>query len=612
MLEIGLMGEVTIVRDGETLQLPQSRKTLALLAYLVMTGRMQQRDRLCSLLWEVPNDPRGALRWSLSKLRSLVNEPDKKRILGDRNRAGFERLGAAVDALALREAVRDDLAGMTLDRLEALAAASMEPFLEALELPDCQEFQAWRRAEQDELILLHMRLLHILIRKLATDRARTKPFQRMLETVTRNFPEIEAEAEWLASGPLTVLDVNEADAAIALPEKPSIAVMTFENMSDAADHDYFAEGMTEDIVTALSRFKLLFVISRNSTAAYRKRTVDVRRVGRELGVHYVLEGSVRKSGKRLRVTVQLIDAIRGYQVWAESYDREAEDIFAVQDDITQHIAVTIEPEVMAAEMKRAHLAKSRDPNAREYFFRGMWHYARYSEHDIAEALQIAERGLAAHPENAELHTLVALTCHLNFMYGWHGPRTEMLARAVEAARKAVEQDGQNARVFRCLGVIDLHSKHHDLAIADFRRALEINPNDADGYALLGNALGYTGDYDGALENIRKAVRLSPRDPFVTSWYVYMAHAATIAGHDAMALEWAIRIRQEKPSFPVGFRIAAVAHAHLGHVEEARREIAGLLSVSPGTTLDIVRMTVPIKDEAAMERYLGALRLAGVL
>lgn len=611
MLEIRLLGEISIFRDGEALDLPKSRKTLALLAYLLVTGHHHRRDRLCDLLWELPDDPRGALRWSLSKLRSLVDEPDVKRIVSDHNGVMFERHGAKVDALSLREAGDSHIEAMSVDQLVTLAMSLNGSFLEDLELAECHEFQAWRTAERNELVAIEGRILQALVGKLTPNSARAKEFVRRLDIFRVRFPDVDLDVEGARFDPLLSLNVRDDDGAIPLPDKPSIAVLPFENLSDDPDQDRFVDGITEDIITALSRFSLFFVIARNSTFAYKGQPTDIKRIARELGVQYVLEGSARRSGGQLRVTAQLIDAISGHHVWAERYDREMTDTFAVQDDLTEKIATSIGPEVMRAEMNRAHGKRARDPNAREFYLQGMWHYARFSEVDNEEARQIAEEGINAHPDDAELYTLLALTNQINFMYGWHGSRLESLHRAGEAARQALGLDADNPLIQRCQSVVHLYEKEHGLAIEDARRTIELNPNDADGHAQLGAGLGYSGDYSGALENIRNAVRLSPRDPFLATWYNNLAHAATIVMDDEIALEWANRMRRARPDFPGGYRVSAVSLIHLGRAEDAKSEIQQFLRLAPSTRIEDIRLTVPIKSEAAMERYLTALRSAGL-
>lgn len=611
VLEIRLMGDVSVLRDGEPLELPQSRKTLALLAYLAVTQRRHHRDHLCSLLWENPDDPRGALRWSLSKLRSMLDETDSKRIVGDRNTVAVDLLDAKVDVLLLREAIESEHENSPTEGIRDLADSITGSFMENLELPECHGFHLWQRAERSELATLNLKLLTTLCQSVGPEDKNAKRYERSLERVSSEFPDEASEILDAARPPAGMLEVHDKSGNIQLPDRPSIAVLPFQNLSGMADQDYFVDGMTEDVIVAMSRATEFFVISPSSTFTYKGQQSHPSTVARELGVHYVLEGSVKRSDTRVRVNVQLVEGATGNHLWAEQYDAVMADIFSIQDDMTRKISARIGPEVLSAEMKRANRSKLPNPNAREYFLRGMWHFAQTTEHGMAEALKIAESGIEKHPEDAELHTLLALANILNFIYGWQKPRLDSLGLAVDAARRAVEIDAFDPRVYRCMGVVDLYAKRHENAVEDLHRTIALNPNDSDGHSVLGGVLGYSGDYEGALKNIQQGVRLSPRDPFLFSSYNYMAHAATVAGRDDVALEWSSRVRREMPGFPGGLRILAVSHVHLGHLDKARTEIQELLELAPHTTLEDVRLTVPIKDEAAMARYLEALRQAGL-
>lgn len=611
MLEIRLLGDIAILRNGKAVELPKSRKTLALLAYLAVTQRSHHRDRLCALLWELPDDPRGALRWSLSKLRSLVDEPDHKRIVSDRNSVGLELEGAGVDANSLRSELDAGGQKPTAEQLAKITGYLSGSFLENLQLPECREFQAWRTAERIELAELQLVALHTLLEKAGSNGKESRRSMQAIESLRQEFPELDVDTPGVKVDPLVAIEVSSKAGEVPKPDKPSIAVLPFENMSDDAGQDYFADGITDDVITALSRFSLFFVIARNSTFAYKHMHKDVKEIARELGVQYVLEGSVREVRGRIRITAQLIDATTGHHVWAERYDRQMDDVFEVQDDITEKIVTSIGPEVMSAEMNRAHNVQSRHPNARELYMRGMWHFSKFIKEENENAMNIAEEGIAYHPDDALLQTLLALTSQIDFVYGWKLPRQDSLHQAQKAAARAVDLDAHNPRVFRCLGVVELYSKRHDRAIAALERTIKLNPNDADGYALLGGVHGFAGNYALALENVQKAVRLSPRDSFLVNWYTYMAQAATIATNDDVALEWARKAIGEKPAFPGSYRVAAVAEAHLGDLAGAKADADMLIKLVPNTSLQNIRQTVPIKSETAMDRYLGALAQAGV-
>jgi TolB-like protein len=611
MLKIRLLGEFAIIRDGETLTLPRSRKTLALLAFLIMTNRRYSRDKLCSLLWELPNDPRGALRWSLSKLRALVDMDEHRRIIGERNYVSFDSTDVEVDANALRIASEQGFDEIPLDILRSMAQEYEGEFLENLELPECQEFQAWRTGEQSQLAQLQADLLVTIIKKLKSDEQSQNHNRWKLEELTRSFPEISIASRSQFGDPLVELGVRNTNGLIPLPDKPSIVVLPFTNLSGQPDQDYFVDGLSDDIITALAKFSMFFVIARNTSYTYKGKLLDTKKIGLELGVQYILEGSARKIGGRVRITTQFVAAATGRNIWAERYEREIGDIFAVQDEITTKISTTVGKELLNTEMTRAHQGDNRDVNAHEYFLRGFWHYAQYKADNNRKALKIAEGGVKEFPNQAELHALVSLSALIDFIYGWNRDRINSLTGAMASAQRAVELDKSNPLCYRCLGDALLYAKRHEEAIRTLERGLALNQNDADSFMVLGGALGYAGNFDKAVENIRLAARLSPRDPFSVLFYHFMAHSAMVAGHNDMALKWAFKVKEEKPTFPGGYRIGAVMLALTGRVEEAKSDLETYLKFAPNTTIEDLREVLPIKHDTDMDRYLGALRLAGM-
>ncbi len=610
MLEIRFLGEVSVIQDGERLELPRSRKTLALLAYLVVTGRRQRRERLCSLLWELPDDPRGALRWSLSKLRNLVDDATNKRILADRNGVAFEAQGAKVDVLDLKRVAENGYHPYSEDHLAEMARICDGTFLESLDLPDCPEFQAWRTGERVSLARTQARVLQELLAHPEYVRKEGRRLQEALESLNREFPEIDMESTILGDL-LTGLNIKNESGAIPLPDKPSLAVLPFDNLSGDPSYEFFVDGLTEDIIGALSANKLFFVISRMSTRAYKGRSVEPRKVSTELGVQYLVEGSVRKSQNKVRVNAQLIDATTGHQVWSNYYVREYQDIFSVQKEITEHITAAVGPEFLTAELDRAHRQVTLNPDAREYFLRGTWHLRRFSRDDQAEVYRLAVEGLEAHPDSAELHGLRSISCNVAFLYGWLRPREESLRIMLEAGEAAVSLDNTNAYSYRAQGLANLYARRHEEAIGNFQRAIELDPNDSDAYAHLGGTYGYSGDFQTCFENVTEAARRSPGDPFITAWFNYIAQAATITEQYKLGLDWGIKMRRLTPHFPGAYRVSAVCLAHLGRMDEARENANRFLDFAPGTTLRDIRLTVPIKGQTATDRYAEGLRLAGL-
>jgi TolB-like protein/Flp pilus assembly protein TadD len=398
---------------------------------------------------------------------------------------------------------------------------------------------------------------------------------------------------------------------LPLPDKPSIAVLPFANMSGDPEQEYFSDGITEDIITALSRFRWFFVIARNSTFTYKGKTVDVKTVAQDLGVRYVLEGSVRKVGSRVRITAQLIDAPTSHHVWAERYDRDLKDIFAVQDEITENIVTSIGPEFLSAEMRRAQRRDVRSLDAWDCIMRAAFHHSRYRKEDVAEAQRLLQKAIELDPFNAEGFCLLAFTHLMQEQFGWSESADQSIQEATKAAENAIAIDDRDAWAHTALGLVDLISRRYDDAIRRLKRAVQLNPSLANAYGALGQALALAGEYAPAVEQINKAIRLSPRDPFLVYWFGHLGLAAFAEERYDIACEWAAKVIQENPCFPGGHRLLAASYGQLGRIKEAQAGLKEMLLLMPGMTIDDVRKQVPFKDPVHMERYLGGLHKAGL-
>ncbi len=407
-------------------------------------------------------------------------------------------------------------------------------------------------------------------------------------------------------------DFPHGDIAHPLPDKPFIAVLPFANMSGDPDQEYFAEGITDDIITDLSKFGLFFVISRNSSFAYKGTSVDVKDVARDLGVQYVLEGSVRKSGDRVRITGQLIDAIEDKHIWAERYDRKIEDIFEVQDEITHSIVTSVAPEYLSAEMKRAQRKETRILDAWDFFMRGYWHFMRFTKDDNAIAQGLLGKAIERDPNQANYHGLLASTHALATFYGWSKSRDQSFHKALESAERGLALDDQDALVIRSAGLVHFFMKNHDIALAYYKRAVKANPYEAESRALLGAALGVAGDYDAARHQFETAMRLSPRDLHIATWYNYLGIAAFVVGRDEEAAEWSVKAAQSSPQFPGGYRTLAASYGNLGRLTEAAAAREKLQELLPHLTIADLRASLPyFKNPEGLERYLEGLRRAGL-
>ncbi len=359
---------------------------------------------------------------------------------------------------------------------------------------------------------------------------------------------------------------------LPLPDKPSIAVLPFANMSGDSEQEYFADGMVEEIITALSRIRWLFVIARNSSFTYKGRAVDVKQVARELGVRYVLEGSVRKGGNRVRVTAQLIDAISGAHVWADRHDRDLEDIFAVQDEITASVAGVIEPALAEAEQQRVLRKPPERLDAWESYQRGLWHFYKYGAEENRTAQTFFRKAIALDPNFAPSHYGYALGLFWDFWLYSTRALSDVLNTALEEARIAVSLDDKDAMGHAVLATMTLGVGESKPALAEARTALALNPNNAFVMGMLGRILCDGEYYEEAMDVLRRAMRASPHDPLTLAWTAFLGTAQFKSRDFIAALETMGQVIRLRPGHAVAHLYIASSLAHLGRLDEAREAV----------------------------------------
>ena len=382
---------------------------------------------------------------------------------------------------------------------------------------------------------------------------------------------------------------SAATHALPLPDKPSIAVLPFQNMSGDLEQKYFADGLSEDITTALSRIHSLFVIARNSTFTYKGRAVDAKQVGRDLGVRYMLEGSVRKSGNRIRITGQLIDAKTGHHIWAERYDRELADIFEIQDEITRAVAASVQTQV---ELFEGEIVSREQIDVWGLLKRGWRRLLDLDIPAVEEARQFAEEALRLDPKSARAHALLSIALeHLAEMRG--GPNAyKEVNRARDLALTAIKLDDRDEFAHWACGNACTSLGESDKGIAAFRRALELNPNYALAYGMLGTALVYAGQPKESIEATELAVRSNPRDPSIFFRFSGLAMAYFIAGNFEEAVQWAQKSIDRKREWHRAHLILIAGLAHGGRREEARSAVATYLHLFPsGSLRDLDRLAM---------------------
>jgi TolB-like protein/class 3 adenylate cyclase len=391
-------------------------------------------------------------------------------------------------------------------------------------------------------------------------------------------------------------------------DTPSIAVLPFQNLSDDPNQEYFSDGITNDIITDLSRFSNLFVIASNSVFTYKGKPVNVKDVGRDLGVRYVLEGSIQKVGNRVRINAQLIDATTDHHLWAERYDRELDDIFAVQDELTTSIVAALE--VMLTEDEQTRVARQYTSNLEAYdlFLRGR-SYLRGTKRTHLQARQLFDEAIELDPTFAAAYAEKSVTYFSNFIMPM-SQDPKVLEAALEEAERAVVLDDSLPLARARLGWVYLAKMRHEEAITEGRRAIALDPNDADSYAQLGNILNWAGKPEEGIGLIEKAMRLNPHYPF--SYLFYLGHAYYLLGRNDEAIALMKRVVTRAPYFLPVHRHLAVLYQESGRQEEARAEVAAVLRIFPGASIEDSRQRcLYVREAALLERFFDGLRKAGM-
>ncbi|MCZ6454790.1 MAG: adenylate/guanylate cyclase domain-containing protein [Alphaproteobacteria bacterium] len=399
---------------------------------------------------------------------------------------------------------------------------------------------------------------------------------------------------------------------LAESDKPSVAILPFDNMSGDPEQEYFSDGMTEDIITALSKHRWLRVIARNSTFGYKGKALDVRQIGSELGANYVVEGSVRRSGQRLRITAQLIDAASGDHLWAERYDRSLEDIFDLQDEITDTIVGSIEPELGAAERHRVARKPRTNLQAWDCYHLGISHFYKFTAEGNLEAQRLLKRSSELDPDFGDAYAWWAYAVVLGMIYWDTEPDEALLEEALAATHRALEIDDQNAVYYALMARTNLARRDYAAALSGNEMAIKLNPTFAVAYCSLGDSLAYEGRYEESIGQFEKAIALSPNDPQRWAFLTYGALALIFKRDFETALEWT-----EKASVVPNHQYwthahMAVALAYLERPKEADQAVARLLTENPKFSHAFAEKKLfYIKRPEQLALYLDGLRKAGV-
>ena len=436
--------------------------------------------------------------------------------------------------------------------------------------------------------------------------------QRLIRTIPRKgirfVGAVNGQCDQKAKPPAQ--DSERPRPVLTLPDRPAIAVLPFDNMSGDREQEYFSDGISEDIITALSKLRWFFVIARNSSFTYKGKAVHIKQVAAELGVRYVVEGSVRKSGDRVRITAQLNDTATGSHLWAEHYDRNLTDVFAVQDEITDAIVTAIEPQIYAAENFRSRRKPPNSVDAWDLVMRALSHHWRVTQPDSVAAQALLERAIAIDPNYAQAQALFAT----NYMFGVHLGWTDIATAAPaaeQAALAAIATDSEDAWAHTALGSVYFSTRRLDHSLAEFELALQLNPNFslAQGYYAL--ALSYCGRWEDAYAATQRAIRLSPRDPSSAIYYGVAAYAQFVGKNYQEAIALAREATRQRGDLSGAYRVLTVAAGMTGQIELARNALQELRRTQPNISLAWIATQLPWKLDADREHYLEGFRRAGL-
>lgn len=408
---------------------------------------------------------------------------------------------------------------------------------------------------------------------------------------------------------LTASFHSEDKHSLELPKKPSIAVLPFNNMSNESEQEFFADGISEDIITELSKFRTFFVIARNSSFAFKNEKLTIRDVGIKLGVRYVVEGSVRRAGNRVRITAQLIDAIEDKHIWAERYDRDLEDIFAVQDEVTEAIVTAIEPQLATTERQRARRKPTENLDAWECYQRGLWYMFGYSRTD--QALHYFQRAIELDPEFGSAYAGIAYTYATQILLGASSNREDDLKRGVSAAETAISLDQTDPFAHFAQGRISIFTGDHEKAIVSFKRAISLNPNYALAHFGLAHGLWHAGRAAEALAHHDEAIRLSPQDPILWAFLASKAIALIMVERYEEGVALSQEAQRNHGSHLFEYLAEVSGLGILGKEKESVDALERLQKVQPDISIGFIEQSLPMAESDGKDRFLQGLELAGM-
>lgn len=654
-LAIRMLGPLAVMRDGMPVTLPQSRKVRALLAYLVLAPEPVSRSRLCDLLWDGPNDPRGELRWCLSKLRGLVDDPEEIRLETPQDVVHIRCAGCAVDALELATAVVEGLDHLDVARLEHLASQFAGMFLDDIEIDRRYPFETWRLAQRRLFQAHEIAVLEQLIARLTTQDQRALPWlekwldlspfdikaHRALLTALMAKGRIKAgedhldavlrqfQSEGLDAAPLHTLWQNlraelhfhaePVPLALAPPplvdpaghpvgKRASLAVMPFAEIGvDAAFRGGLADGLTHDIITRLAKLKAFFVIARGSVYALAGLGIGPEEAGQRLNVEYVASGAVERKGGRACVSVELVEVATARIVWSERFEPLEDDLFAMLDDVGNAIVASIASEIETAERDRAILKAPAAMSAWEAYHRGLWHMYRFMREENEQAGHFFRKAIDLDPTFARAYAGLSFTHWQNAFQGW-GDHDREAGLAYETAGRSVLIDDHNPASHWAMGrALWLRGSNEEL-LAELARAVDLSPNFALGHYALAFVHSQSGDPTTAIGSADQSRHLSPFDPLLFGMLGARAMGHVRRGEFEEAAEWALKAAARPNAHIIILAIAANCLGLAGRIEEGRALAARIRQSRPDYTIDTFLRSLRFHAEGAALFREGARRI----
>jgi len=645
-----MLGPLKISRNGAALELPASRKVRALLAYLALAPRAVGRSWLCELLWDIPNDPRGELRWCLSKLRGLLDEPGRRRIGTSGDMITLDLTGCFVDVLEVTAEAQKGIEALETGRLRYLSGLFAGDLLAALEIDRSPQFESWLVAQRRRFRAYNAAVLEHLVKKLPTDsdealrhlerwveltpydgRAHTMLLEalaargqigeceehlvateRLFEAEELDFSPIRnawrairergtggsRSTQAVFAAPRPVLDIAPIDAGIVTTRRASLAVMPFaDETGEAGLRGGPAGGLTHDIITRRAKLRNLFVIARGSVFALAERNVGPEDAARRLNVDYVVSGTVRRRTDRTTVTVELIEARTARIVWTETFEHKPDDAFMVLDEIGNRIVSSIAGEIETIEKNRAILKPPNSLDSWEAYHRGLWHMYRFTKEDNEQARQFFELSIRLDPTFSRPHAGLSFTHWQNAFQHW-ADRQKEADKAYEAAGRSLIADDHDPAAHWAMGRALWMRDRHEESLSELERAVDLSPNFALGHYALAFVHSQSGNPQAAIGSADHSRQLSPFDPLLFAMLGSKAMAYARLGQFEEAAEWAVKAAARPNAHVIILAIAAHCLALAGRMDEARVFAASVRNTHPQYSIEEFLASFRFTEDAA--------------